>query len=382
MNDTLKKIILNRISEKGRITFAEFMDMALYYPDLGYYQKENPFGVTGSFYTSVNASETFGFSIAKSNLNIIKQFKLPSNICEMGAGSGMLANDILNYYRENAPEFYENVKYIIIEKSEYLIERQKDLLAAHHGKVEWVSFDEFNNFEGVFFSNELVDAFPIHRVIRIGKDLKEIYVIYKDDKLQFFPDDFSTDELDDYIKKLKIKLVDKQIADINLESLRWIRSLGSKIKRGFVVTIDYGWTADKLYAPFRMDGTVTCYFKHKQNNDFFERIGEQDITAFVDFTALIEYGKEVGFDYVNLLPQSLYLVQSGILEYIPKATTDLQRASIKSLIIPEGGFGTNFHVLIQSKDIVVPQSFVHKKGATETYLELAKAYESLNIENI
>ncbi len=382
MSDTLKEIILNKISEKGRITFAEFMDMALYYPNLGYYQKENPFGVTGSFYTSVNASETFGFSIAKSNLNIIRQFDLTPNICEMGAGSGMLANDILNYYRSNEPEFYETVKYIIIEKSQYLIERQKEVLATHQGKVEWVSFEDLVSFEGVFFSNELVDAFPVHRVIRIGEQLKEIYVIYKDDKLQFFPDDFSNPDLNEYLKRLKIKLVDKQIADINLDATRWVRSLGEKIRKGFVVTIDYGWTADKLYAPFRMDGTVTCYFKHKQNNDFFERIGEQDITAFVDFTALIEYGKDAGLEYVNLLPQSLYLVQSGILEYISKASTDLQRASIKSLIIPEGGFGTNFHVLIQSKNVSVPQNFVHKKGATETYLELAKAYETLKIENL
>lgn len=382
MSDILKDIIIKKITDRGKITFAEFMDMALYYPGLGYYQKENPFGVTGSFYTSVNASETFGFSIARSNLNIIRQFDLQPNLCEMGAGSGLLANDILNYYRDNEPEFYDIVKYTIIEKSEYLINNQKEVLKNHVGKVEWVSFDEFSNFEGVFFSNELVDAFPVHRIINISGDLKEIYVIYKDDKFQFYPDLFSTDQISDYLNRLKIKLVDKQIADINLDATKWIRSLGEKIKKGVVVTIDYGWPAEKLYAPFRMDGTVTCYFKHKQNNDFFERIGDQDITAFVDFSGLMEYGKDVGLEVVNFLPQTLYLVQSGILDYIANAKTDLQRAAIKSLIIPEGGFGTNFNVLIQSKNLNVPDSFIHKKSPTETFVQLAKAYEKLNIESI
>jgi SAM-dependent MidA family methyltransferase len=382
MSEELKGIVLKKIEEKGKITFAEFMDIALYYPGLGYYQKENPFGTTGSFYTSVNASETFGFSIARSILNIIKQFNLPSNLCEMGAGSGMLSNDILNYYRDNEPDFYKDVKYTIIEKSSYLINRQKQLLHNHKEKVNWVEFDKFDDFEGVFFSNELVDAFPVHRIININGEYKEIYVAYIDGRLQFFPDKFSTIEIEEYLKRLRIRLVDKQIADINLDAIRWIQSLGRKIKKGVIITIDYGWTADKLYAPFRMDGTVTCYFNHKQNNDFFERIGDQDITAFVDFSTLMEYGKDVGLDVVNLIPQSLYLVQSGILQFISKASTDLQKASIKSLFIPEGGFGTNFHVLIQSKNLTIGNDFIHKKSPTETYIKLASEYEKLNIENL
>jgi len=111
MDNILEKIIIENVKDKGRITFAEFMDIALYYPELGYYQRENPFGTTGSFYTSVNASEKFGFSLARSILHCIKALSLESNICEMGAGSGMLANDVLNYYRKYEPEFYEKVTY-------------------------------------------------------------------------------------------------------------------------------------------------------------------------------------------------------------------------------------------------------------------------------
>ncbi|MCA1928184.1 MAG: SAM-dependent methyltransferase, partial [Calditerrivibrio sp.] len=121
MDNKLYKIVLEKISEKGKITFAEFMDMALFYPSLGYYQKENPFGTTGSFYTSVNSSEKFGFALAKSFIYFFNTLDIDYKICEMGAGSGMLANDILNYLKSKHPEIYQKTTYTIIEKSEYLI---------------------------------------------------------------------------------------------------------------------------------------------------------------------------------------------------------------------------------------------------------------------
>lgn len=381
MDDKLYKIVLEKISEKGKITFAEFMDMALFYPSLGYYQKENPFGITGSFYTSVNSSEKFGFTLAKSFLYLFDNLKLNYKICEMGAGSGMLANDILNYLKNQHPEIYKNITYIIIEKSNYLIEQQRNLLYDHSGKIKWIDFENFSDFEGIFFSNELVDAFPIHRIIKINGEYRELYLIYHDGKIQFYPDEISDPKINEFIDKVGLKLIDKQIADINIYSGDWIKSLGSKIDKGIVITIDYGYTSDKLYSHFRMDGTVTCYFKHTQNNDFFERVGFQDITAFVDFTALKEYGKLGGLNYINLIPQSLFLVQTGILEFIIEASADLERSSIKSLIIPEGGFGTNFHVLIQGKNIAIPEAFIYKKNATETYIELAERYEKFGIQN-
>ncbi|KAA0259388.1 SAM-dependent methyltransferase [Deferribacter autotrophicus] len=372
--DVLKEFVIQLVKEKGKITFAEFMEIALYHPEYGYYQKENPFGMQGSFYTSVDASESFGRTLAKGFEETIKELNLAPILCEMGAGSGMLANDILNYYKAESNKFYSEVKYIIIEKSKYLIDRQKELLKEHIDKVEWISFDGLNDFEGVFFSNELVDAFPVHRIININGDLKELYVIYHDEKLQFYPDEFSTVNLKEYIGKLGVKLVDKQIADINLDAVKWIKDVGEKINKGIVVTIDYGFDAKNLYAPFRMDGTVTCYFKHTQNNDFFERIGYQDITAFVDFSALMEYGKESGLNVVNFEPQWVFLLQSGILDEIRNAKTDLHRTRIKSLIIPEGGFGTNFNVLIQSKGVYIPDTFLYNKKPYDIFEQLSEMY--------
>jgi SAM-dependent MidA family methyltransferase len=371
----LEKIIFDLIDKKEKITFKEFMELSLYYPELGYYQKDNPFGTQGSFYTSVNASQSFGNTLATAYKNTIETLKLESNICEMGAGSGLLANDILNFSQKNFPDFYSKLTYHIIEKSTHLIERQKELLKPHLEKIKWTTFEDLKNFNGVFHSNELVDAFPVHRLIKIDDEIKEIYVINNNGKLDFFPDKLSTPKLQDYINKIGIKPVNKQMFEINLDAVDWIKSLGKKLQKGIIVTIDYGYPANQLYASFRMDGTVTCYFQHRQNNFFFQNIGYQDITAFVDFTALEKFGQEAGLEKVAFMQQWLFLVQSGILEEVKKAKTDLHKSSIKSLIMPEGGFGTTFHVLIQSKNLKIPNDFMYKKSAYETLSEMAKVFE-------
>lgn len=355
MDNLLEKRIKDLIRVEKKITFAKFMDMALYEEGLGYYQKQNPFGIQGSFYTSVNSSSSFGFCVAEGIKSMLDNFGLKDNVCEMGAGSGLLANDILDYYNKNYPEFYHKIRYFIIEKSSYLTGIQKETLKSHEGRVEWFSFEELNNFEGVFFSNELVDAFPVHRIIRINGELKELYVIEYEGKLTFYPDEFSTKLLEDYVKNIDVQILENQIADINLDSVRWIEALGDKISKGALFTIDYGFMAEQLYAPFRMDGTVTCYFKHTQNNNFFENIGFQDITAFVDFSALKYFGKRSGLEFLNFIPQWTFLLATGILEHLDNNNlTDLQKSSLKSLILPEGGFGTNFHVLIQTKNVPDP----------------------------
>ncbi|TYB33720.1 MAG: SAM-dependent methyltransferase [Flexistipes sinusarabici] len=376
MDNQLEIIVKNKIKEKGKITFAEFMDMALYYPELGYYQKENPFGEQGSFYTSVNASSSFGRSIASGFVRIFESTGIEQNICEMGAGSGYLAKDILDYYKQEFPEIYSNLSYLIIEKSEYLTERQKELLKEHTdaGKIEWRDFENFAYFNGIFFSNELVDAFPVHRIINIDGEYKELYVINHNNELQFYPDEISSPEIEEYMHQADVKLNNKQMGDISICAVDWIKSLGSKISKGFVITIDYGFEAGQLYSDFRVDGTVTCYFKHKQNNDFFERIGYQDITAFVDFSGLEIYGREFGLEKLSFMPQWLFLIQCGILNEMEKAESDLQKTAIKSLIVPEGGFGTNFHVLVQTKNVEIPEDFVFNKSSFETFDMLSRIF--------
>jgi len=377
VDTSLQTYVENLVREKGQITFAEFMDIALYKEGAGYYQKENPFGQQGSFYTSVNASESFGRTLAKSFVYMIKTLKLENAFCEMGAGSGMLANDILNYLKANEKEIYDTLSYNIIEKSSYLIERQRELIEKEHsGKVIWKSFEELNSFSGVFYSNELVDAFPVHRVIRMSDELKELYVKEVDGKLRFFPDELSTPRLKEFLDAINLKVVETQIVDINLDMAGWVSALAEKLNKAVVVTIDYGFEAPMLYQSYRRDGTVTCYYRHTQNNDFFERIGYQDITAFVDFTSLSLYGAQKGLNPLAYMPQWLYLVQSGILEEISACKTDLQKQSVKALIMPEGGFGTNFQVFVQGKNVDITPDFKYTRSAKEVLDEMGKIFSS------
>jgi SAM-dependent MidA family methyltransferase len=376
VDNSLQTYVEELIREKGQITFAEFMDIALYKEGQGYYQKENPFGQQGSFYTSVNASESFGRTLAKSFVYIANECGLDKRFCEMGAGSGMLANDILNYLKASEPEFYAEIDYYIIEKSEHLIKRQQELIEKEHaGKVKWIPFEQLNDFNGVFYSNELIDAFPVHRVIRMKEGLKELYVKELDDRLQFVPDEFSTPMLQTFLDNLNLKVTETQIVDINLDLVSWVEAMAEKMKKAVVVTIDYGFEAPALYQSYRRDGTVTCYYRHTQNNDFFERIGYQDITAFVDFTSLSLYGDRKGLKPMAFMPQWLYLVQSGILDEINACETDLQKSSVKSLILPEGGFGTNFQMFMQGKGVDIPKDFKYTKPAKETMEEMAKLFQ-------
>ncbi|MDY6820086.1 MAG: SAM-dependent methyltransferase [Deferribacterota bacterium] len=372
--DELKEIIKNKIKKTGKITFRDFMETALYHPKLGYYQKENPFGITGSYYTSVDASFAFGRSIAKSLIYVIDYFKLKPQLIEIGAGRGFLAKDILDFIKDVDNKLYNSLTYIIVERSEYLIGVQRDVLSNHKGRVLWCNLDDLHEFEGVIFSNELIDAFPVHRVINIDGEYKELYVVDHNDKLQFFPDNLSTSALKEYLEYLSINLKNKQIADINLDALAFLKRLSSLISKGFILTIDYGFLAKQLYSSFRMDGTVTCYFKHTQNNNFFERIGYQDITAFVDFSALIEYGKLFNLDCLAFMEQWKYLLLSSILEEIENAKSDLEKASIKSLIMPDVGFGSNFHVLMQAKNLKWGEDFKYLRSSANLFDDLLGNY--------
>jgi SAM-dependent MidA family methyltransferase len=372
--DQLKEIIINKIKKCGAITFAEFMEMALYYQNLGYYEKPNPFGVTGSYYTSVNASASFGRSVARSFKYFCEHLNIMPFILEVGAGSGYLAKDVLDYFKKIDDKLYKNIKYYIAEKSNHLVNEQKKVLQDHVDKVEWKSLNDLEQFEGIIFSNELIDAFPVHRIIKIGHEIKELYVIYYNNKLEFYPDTCSTSELLEHIERFNIDLVDKQIIEINLNVKNWLRDISQILNRGVIVTIDYGDISKNLYTPLRMDGTVTCYFKHTQNNNFFERIGYQDITAFVNFSSLIEYGKDFSIDTCAYLEQWQYLLLSDIMEEINQAESDLEKASIRSLILPGVGFGSNFHVLIQVKNIVINNGFKYSKKPTDMFNELINRY--------
>lgn len=294
-----------------------------------YAAPRNPIGVEGDFYTSADLDPIFGQLLAQ-------QFRewagrLDSfTVVELGAGKGVLARDILQHHP---------FPYMILERSPAMRRRQQELLQGYD--VTWI--DELpSGITGCIFSNEFFDALPVHRVVRRGDVLKEMYV----------SEDFEEIEGDVHpaVRAFcKQDLQEGQVAEINLEAVRWIHKIAGTLARGYHVAIDYGYLRDEFYAQRR--GTLMCYWQHQAEENPYIRIGEQDITTHVNFSDLME---EPSLETIHFSTQKDYLIQRGILTEMERLAVVGDAASmqrllkIKKLILP-GNMGERFKVLVQTK---------------------------------
>jgi len=366
----LRDIILDRIRDRGRITFAEFMTACLYEPGLGYYTSPGrKVGAEGDFYTSSNVHEVFGRLIAREIRCMWHSMGEPDRfeIIEVGAGNGRLAADVMDTLVEIDRRFYDAVTFRLIEAEPTLKELQREMLAAHLAKVVWSEPADLAQgriaFSGCLYSNELIDSFPVNLVEMTSAGLREVYVTATGDELGESLEKPSTPELEEYLRRLGITLFEGQRAEINLAARSWLKAVARAVTRGFVMTIDYGYHAAELYAPFRKNGTLLCYYRHTIEGNPYIRLGLQDITSHVDFTTLINDGEESGLRKVWFGEQYRFLMGAGMLEELmaleARAMSDEQRLkhrlALKKLMLPDGGMGDTFQVLIQSKGIDNPQ---------------------------
>ena len=357
----LRNEIVNLINGKEKITFADFMELALYHPEYGYYtSKKEKIGKSGDYYTSSDVHPVFGELIARQLEQMWRL--LGSNrftVVEIGAGKGWLCHDILNYIRNEYPEFFGKIDYKIVEISQNLIERQSNTIKGLEEKVSWESFAEdgfsFNPIEGCFLSNEFFDSLPVHQVIVKNNNLKEIYVTIKDDQFCEKVDELSSPALRDYFNNLKIDLKEGQRAEVNLKMLEWVKNLSHYLNRGFVITIDYGHLAEELYSEERYRGTLMCYYEHTTNESPYEKVGNQDITSHVNFSSIMQEGTRLGLNTTGFVRQSNFLIALGILNKMNEAQGDISKLlTMKNLFLP-GGMVDVFKVLIQHKGIDNPE---------------------------
>lgn len=349
----LSEIIINRIQKEGPISFRDFMEMALYYPELGYYNsKKNKIGGDGDFYTSANLSSAFGAMIGRQIEEMWHILgKSPFKIVEYGAGTGLLCHDILDYLKDNT-ELYNHLTYCIIEKSAGMLEIEKKHL---HKKTSWYnSIQEIPEINGCVLSNELVDNFAVHQVI-LQDRLMEIFVDYENGFKEILRP--ANAELINYFETLNIKLVKGFRTEINLEALIWIEEIAHFLNKGYVITIDYGSISPKLYDDHRRSGTLLCFHEHQINDNPYQYIGEQDITTHTNFSALQHWGSKYGLQYCGLVNQASFLMALGIKEYQKKASIDkqpdlqlaMQEAMTNYKLLID--LGTRFKVLIQRKGV-------------------------------
>jgi SAM-dependent MidA family methyltransferase len=360
----LIKIIKDRIEKEGEISFRDFMDIALYYPELGYYtSKEQKIGGYGDFFTSSELDKAFGNLLAEQFVEIFKKLNVDNfQIVEIGAGKGYLAHDILKYIKDNYLEIYKKIKYIIIEKSPYHIEIQKAILK-DFDVVEWkqdiIDFQD-ETIEGIVFSNELFDAFPVHMIRKKDKKIYEIFIKLNENEEVEEIEKEATEEILDYLKELNINLPEDMTTEINLDAKDYIQKIGKKLKKGYVITIDYGYPSTELYKEYRKRGTLLCYYKHKYSENYYENVGMQDITAHVNFSALNYFGEKSGLELAGFTDQAHFLSNLGLMEIIMELQEkgdfeSYERINrLKTLVLPKG-MGEKFKVLIQHKNVENPE---------------------------
>lgn len=365
MSDILVQQILD--AHLQRITFANYMDTVLYHPQYGYYSKQNlDIGKQGDFFTSVSLGKDFGELLAIAFYDMWQILECPYEftLVEMGAGTGLLAKDILEYIKDNYLDFYACLHYIIIERSPNLVLTQKGKWEKIQHRISWQSWEDLtdNSLIGCIFSNELVDAFPVHQVIVQEQQLKEVYVGYVEGRFIERIEEISTEELKDYFELMEIDLMGGKYpegyrTEVNLIAKEWLNTMARKLYQGYTLTIDYGYYAPKYYHPQRHQGTLQCYYQHKHHNNPYVNIGEQDITTHVNFTAIEKWGELLGLKKVGYLPQALFLMGLGLGDRLANLATTSgnilqllsRRDALHQLIHPAGlgGFG----VLLQGKKL-------------------------------
>lgn len=359
-NAALKSAIIDHVQANGGISFRDFMAMALYHPGLGYYASaRDPIGRDADYVTSPELSPIFGAMLGRQLREMWEAVGSPGRfaLVEVGAGSGVLARDILSWASRTAPDFFAVARYTIVEPHDPAVARQRERLTADGlaQKATW-STELPPGVTGVIFSNELLDAMPVHRVAVENDRLREIYVTWDGARFDEERRDAASAVVG-YFNALGLLPGEGCRAEVNLQALDWVRSAAASLARGFLMTIDYGYDAADLYAAWRTDGTLLSFYRQNPSTDPYARIGRQDLTAHVDFTSIRRAGEGSGLHTLRLITQSQFLENLGITEALvttPPDSTNLaeyaaRRRAVTELLDP-GGLG-RIRVLVQAKGL-------------------------------
>lgn len=365
------------------------MTLALYQPQFGYYStRDSIIGPRGDFITSPHMGHDFGHMLAEQFADMWQALGQPNpfTLVEMGAGQGLVAADVFEHLQKHHPSCFDCLNYIVVEKSTALKAEQKKRLSHWQSQGVQLSWQELSDIPmqaivGCAFSNELVDAFPVHWVELHEQQLKEMWV--GEGNAGFVPvlDELSTPDLQTYFDQAGIDLAsypEGYRTEVNLAALDWLSTVADRMSRGYVLTIDYGYSAQRYYSQARREGTLQCYYRHAHHDDPFANVGAQDITAHIDFTALENKGREVGLAKIGFVQQGLFLMALGLGSRLtrlanpsaPEQTATAQtiqsmmmrREALQQLISPMG-LG-NFGVLIQGKGLSQKEIARPLKGLT------------------
>jgi SAM-dependent MidA family methyltransferase len=328
----LSQLISQRIKEVRAITFAEYMRMALYEPGYGYYVSgSTKVGWEGDFYTSTDVADFFANCMGRQLRQFWEQLERPNPfvVLEQGAGRAHLAQGVHKWAEQTTPDFATALEY-----------HTEDI---HTGQDARITQNNNAFTPHVLLSNELVDAFPVHIVEKYQGKLYEVYVTLQDGRLSEVLSKPSSEAVANYLDTYKVhwqRYEDGWRAEINLDAISWMQQaskliLGTRSRKrhGFLLTVDYGDKAGELYSSYRHRGTLACYYRHNMNEQPLLRPGQQDITAHVNFSALIDEGRRQGLHLQTYTTQRAWLTEMGIYDELARirqrdfSIIDTQRAS-------------------------------------------------------
>jgi SAM-dependent MidA family methyltransferase len=375
---TLRQKIQQEIRERGPIPFSRYMDLCLYDPELGYYSRNaEQFGKAGDFYTSSDVHAVFGRLVARQFEEMWRGLGSPDKIeiLELGPGRGLFAQDVLDWSEKKFPEFFGAAHYTLVESSPALRERLQATLSKHFrsGKVSLPQRLKLFSCDGshgtaeavpshgrslapevpmIVFANEFFDALPVEVLSPLG----ELRISEKDGRLFESWNPASAEELE-FLDRYSVHPEAGERIEVPLIAQCYMSQIAAAVQRGFILTIDYGYTRQEQLAG-RHRGTLAAYRQHSVSANPYEAPGEQDITAHVNFTAIAAAAEEQGMRVQPLITQSQFLLGIGEANQFADAFEECrmpqERAKValqlKQLVTP-AGMGETFHALISSKGI-------------------------------
>jgi len=346
------------IRREGSITFHDWMKAALYDRHGGYYQQtgRKRWGREGDYRTSPERSELFAATFARYFVSLTEE---DLTIVECGAGDGSFAYGVLRTLRDQFPSRFADTRYVVYELSDDARRRAHERLSEFGQRVQFCSdWDRVSGWSGICFSNELLDAFPVHRVVRSDEGLSELYVaVNSDGAFVWSAGALSTPRLAEFISTYSIELEPGQIIEINLAIEDWLREVSAKLDNGFLITVDYGAEAAGLYdATLRPEGTLRGFSRHGFVDDLLAAPGEYDLTSSVNWTHVKTAGEKLGWKAIEFTSQDKFLLNAGLLDQLQyqldHAATEAEKASLttgaREMILP-GGMASSFQVLVQKR---------------------------------
>ena len=343
-----------QIRAQGPVSFAWFMEQALYHPQHGYYASDRgSIGREGDYFTNVSVGPVFGRLLARQFVEIWEKLGRPVDftIVEQGAHHGEFARDVLEALHAEVPELGARLRYRIVEPLPALRERQAVTLKEFRDQVDWKeSCGDLESFTGIYFCNELLDALPVHLLVTVAGQWQEKLVTLVEDDFAFINQPIANAPLQRHLGRIPVP-PDGYETEVNLAVLELAEQISKRLRRGYWLAIDYGFSRQQFYDEQRVTGTLQCRARHQVLASPFTAIGETDITAHVDWTSLVERAVAADLRVAGFTDQHHFL--TGLLSELPafaENTSPKERRALQTLLHPEM-LGRSFQVLALARAV-------------------------------